>query len=170
MATFTLFTLMYASLEWSALRLTLMSYVVASGGVCLPRVALDLLRDFGMDARLRSHKQTSAVGYGPVVVLGAGDLGTLLLNHLKSSAHDAYPGLQVLGFIDDMRVLHGRQLRSLRILGGLNLVPKLVHEQGLKGIILAIAKPNDELLDQLETLTELYQLKIYRWQVGLEEM
>ena len=169
-ATFTLFTLMYASLEWSALRLTLMSYVFACGGVCLPRVALDLLRDFGMDARYHKQKREATAGYGPVVVLGAGDLGTLLLNHLKSSSHDAYPGLQILGFIDEMRVLHGRQLRSLRILGGLGLVPKLVKEQGLTGIILAIDKPSKELLGQLDALADLYQLKIYRWRVGLEEM
>lgn len=168
MTTFTLFTLVYESLEWSALRLMLMSYIIACGGVCLPRAALDLLREFGMDARLLNPKQTSTDGYGPVVVLGAGDLGTLLLNHLKSSAHDAYPGLKVLGFIDEMRVLHGRQLRSLRILGGLDLVPTLVEKQGLKGIILAINQPGKHLLDRLDAYADQYQLRIYRWRVELE--
>ena len=102
-------------------------------------------------------------GYGPVVVLGAGDLGTLFLDHLKSSAHDAYPGMRVLGFIDETRVLHGRRLRSFRILGGLSLVPKLVAEQGLKGIVLAINHPRKELLAELDALAEQYDLKIYRW-------
>jgi UDP-N-acetylmuramyl pentapeptide phosphotransferase/UDP-N-acetylglucosamine-1-phosphate transferase len=168
-ATFTLFTLMYASLEWSALRLALMSFVFACIGVCVPRMALDLLREFGTDARFLNPKRTVAGAYGSVVVLGAGDLGTLLLNHLKSSAHDAYPGLRVLGFIDEMRVLHGRRLRSLRILGGLSAVPKLVEEEGLTGIILAINEPTKDLLEQLETLAAKYDLKIYRWRVGLVE-
>ena len=170
MATFTAFTLMYASLEWSALRLTLISYVFACGGVCLPRVALDLLREIGMDARHAKSKRVSGGGYGPVVVLGAGDLGTLLLNHLKSSASDAYPGLRILGFVDEMRTLHGRSLRSLRILGGLSCVPELVEQEGIKGIIVAVDKPSQELMDQLAALATRFDLKIYRWRVGLEAM
>jgi len=170
MATFTLFTLMYESLEWSALRLMLISYVLACSGLCLPRVALDLLREFGLDARHRNPKMSAEGDYGPVVVLGAGDLGTLLLNHLKSIAHDEYPGMRLLGFLDESRVLHGRQLRSFRILGGLSIVPNLVREQGLKSIILAINSPRKELLAQLDQLADQYDLKIYRWQVGLAEM
>jgi UDP-N-acetylmuramyl pentapeptide phosphotransferase/UDP-N-acetylglucosamine-1-phosphate transferase len=169
MATFTLFTLMYASLEWSALRLTLMSYVIAGAGICLPRVALDMLREFGMDARFRREKPAAPDEYGPVVVLGAGDMGTLLLNHLKSSSHDAYPGLKILGFLDQQKVMHGRQLRSLRILGDLSLVPTLVKDQGLKGIILAINQPGKELLDMLAAIASQHSLKIYRWKVGMEE-
>ena len=169
MVTFTLFTLVYESLEWSALRLMLISYVLACGGLCLPRVALDLLREFGLDARHRNPKQAGEGVYGPVVVLGAGDLGTLLLNHLKSIAHDEYPGMRLLGFLDESRVLHGRQLRSFRILGGLSIVPRLVREQGLRSIILAINSPRKELLEQLDQLAEQYDLKIYRWQVGLVE-
>ena len=168
LATFTLFTLMYKNVEWSTLRLALMSYVFAYCGVCLPRVALDLLRDFGMDARHNNSAQGNS-GYGPVVVLGAGDLGTLLLNHLKSSDHDSYAGMQLLGFIDEMQVLHGRQLRSLRVLGGLSIVPRLVAEQGLKGIILAINEPPKELLAQLDAIADLHQIQIYRWRVGLVE-
>ena len=48
-------------------------------------------------------------------------------------------------------------------------MPKLVEEAGLKGIILAINKPRQELLDQLDTLAAEYHLKIYRWKVALEE-
>ena len=167
--TFTLFTLAYPDLQWSALRLTLMSYMLASGGVCIPRVALDLLREFGTEARHRHSQHTDNGGYGPMVVLGAGDLGTLLLNHLKSSAHDSYPGLRLLGFIDEMKVLHGRQLRSLQVLGGLEMIPKLVAQQNLKGIILAINYPSQELLGRLEAIADKHQLRIYRWRVGLEE-
>lgn len=170
-ATFTLFSLAYASLEWSALRLTVMGFVFAGIGVCLPRVVLDLFREIGLDARHRnlSKGKSKSRGYGPVVVLGAGDLGTLLLDHLKSSAHDIYPGMRVLGFIDETTSLHGRRLRSFRILGGLSTIPKLVEDEGLKGIILAIGNPGRELLEQLEELTVRHGLKIHRWTVGLAE-
>ncbi len=169
-ATFSLFSLIYASLEWSALRLTVMSYVFACVGLCLPRVALDLLREFGLDARLLSRKLKTGESNWPVVVLGAGNLGTLLLDHLKSSAHDAYPGMRLLGFLDDSPVLHGRRLRSFKILGGLSVVPKLVEEGGLKGIIVAIEQPRRELLNELDALADKYDLKIHRWNVGLDEL
>ena len=167
--TFALFSLIYASLEWSAMRITVMSYVFACAGVCVPRVALDLLRELGLDARHLSSRKKQVEDRWPVVVLGAGDMGTLLLDHLKSSAHNVYPGMRLLGFIDETKVLHGRRLRSFRILGGLSVVPKLVEEAGLKGIILAINKPHQELLDQLDALAAEYNLKIYRWTVALEE-
>jgi len=169
LATFTLSTLGDQGSPLSTLRLSLMSYVLASAGVCAPRAALDLLREFGMEARHHHSKLATAGSYGHVVVLGAGDLGTLLLNHLKSSFHDTYPGLRLLGFIDEMEVLHGRQLRSLQILGGLDIIPKLVAQQGLKGIILAIDKPSKELLDRVDAMADKYQLRIYRWHVGLDE-
>lgn len=168
--TFVLFSLIYSTLEWSALRLTVISYVFACAGVCVPRVALDLLRELGLDARHRNPKHTGHNGFGPVVVLGAGDMGTLFLDHLKSSSHDAYPGMRVIGFLDESRVLHGRRLRSFRILGGISIVPKLVEEEGLKGIVLAINRPEKELLDQLEAAADEYGLKIYRWSVNVAEM
>jgi len=160
---------MYGNLEWSALRLTVMSYAFACAGVCVPRVTLDLLREFALDARVWKSKQASAGGYGPVVVLGAGDLGTLLLDHLKSSAHEIYPHMRILGFLDESKVLHGRRLRSFQILGGLSKVPSLVEKNGLQGIILAIQNPGPELLERLDTLVGRYDLKIYRWKVELGE-
>jgi FlaA1/EpsC-like NDP-sugar epimerase len=167
LATFTLFSLAYAMLEWAGLRMALMSYVIAAIGVCLPRVLLDLFRDFGLEARHRNPKTCGPDGHGAVVVFGAGDLGTLLLDHLKSSSHDLYAGMRVLGFLDETRVLHGRRLRSFRVLGGLSMVPKLVEEQGLTGIVLAVSRPRRELVEQLEELAAEYGLRIYRWKVEI---
>ena len=133
----------------------------------MPRVALDLLRELGLDARHLSSRKKQIEDRWPVVVMGAGDMGTLLLDHLKSSAHDVYPGMRLLGFIDESELMYGRRLRSFRILGGLSAIPKLVEEAGLKGIIVAITHPRQELLDALDALAKQYDLTIYRWKVGL---
>ena len=170
LATFTLFSLANSAMEWSALRLMLMSYVIAAFGVSLPRIVLDMCREFGLEARHRQVQRGTSEGHGPVVVLGAGDLGTLLLDHLKSSAHDFYPGMRILGFLDETRVLHGRRLRSFRILGGLSMIPDLVEKQGLRGVVLAINRPRRELVDHLEQLAESYGLRIYRWKVSISPM
>lgn len=167
--TFTLFSLTFANLEWSVLRLTVISYVLGCAGICLPRVMVDILREFGLDARHRKSRPGESFGQWPVVVLGAGDLGTLFLDHLKSSAHDFYPGMRVLGFIDESRALQGRRLRSFRILGGLSIVPELVEKEGLKGIVVAIRRPDEKVLEALDTLADAHSLKIYRWKAELEE-
>ncbi len=170
-ATFTVFSLIYSSLEWSALRLALIAFVFACGGVCLPRVALELFRELALEARHRSPLRNLVAGdYGPVVILGAGDLGTLFVEHLKSTANDFYQKMRVLGFIDEAEVKHGRQLRAFRILGGLSIVPQLVEEEGLKGIVLAITHPTQEMLAQLDSLSDTYDLKIYRWRADLGEV
>jgi UDP-GlcNAc:undecaprenyl-phosphate GlcNAc-1-phosphate transferase len=167
--TFSFFSLIYSDLAWSPLRLSVMSFVFACGGVCLPRVTLDLLREAGFDARhLKLAKGRDATGC-PVVVLGAGDLGTLLLDHLKSSASDIYPGIRVLGFVDESRVLRGRRLRSFRILGDLSIIPDLAEKGGLKGIIVAIQHPRQETVDLLDEYAEKYDLRIFRWKVALQE-
>ena len=169
MATFTLFSFAAHSMQWSGLRMALLSHVVASIGICLPRVMLNLFRDFGLEAH---HSTPNGNGdqdgsMGPVVVLGAGDLGTLFLDHLKSSAHDDYPGMQILGFLDHSNALHGRRLRTFRVLGGLSQIPDLVEEKGLRGIVIAIAQPSKELLDALDELRSEYDLRIYHWKVGV---
>lgn len=166
---FVVFSLSFNELEWSALRLALMSYCFAFAGICLPRAALEVIRELGSDARHRSSKEPSR-GCGAVVVLGAGDLGTLFLDHLKSSAHDHYPGIQVLGFIDRSKVLHGRRLRSFPVLGGLSVVPGLVADRHLRGIVVAIQDPSIDLLTELNKLAVTYHLQIYQWQVGLDPM
>ncbi len=169
-ATFTAFSLIYSTLEWSALRLAVLAFVFACVGVCLPRVALELFRDLALDARHRSPLGDLAEGdYGPVAILGAGDRGTLFLDHLKSCDQDFYPKMQVLGFLDEARVLHGRRLRSFQILGDLGCVPKLVEDEGLRGIVLAIRRPGQEMLTRLDALSDLYDLKIYHWSVELTE-
>ncbi|MCF7734539.1 MAG: hypothetical protein K9N23_22840, partial [Akkermansiaceae bacterium] len=168
LATLSLYELVFFSLEWGALRMAVMACAFASVAVCIPRMALVLLREAGFTARHRVSKKSHGEHDHPVVVVGAGDLGTLLLDHLKTSSQFHYPGVRILGFVDQTRQLHGRQLRSFRVLGGLSVVPGLVENQGLKGVILAINQPNQELIDELADLVERYDLKIHRWNVGIQ--
>lgn len=164
---FVLFSLSNSSLEWRSLRMALIAYVFATALVTTPRVLLDLFRDFGLEARHRNPDSMLGGDIGPVVVLGAGDMGCLLLDHLKSSSHTHYPGLRLLGFLDEVEMLHGRRLRSFRILGGLEKIPELVASKGLRGIVLAIGRPNSDLMERLNTLAAENGLRIYRWSVGI---
>lgn len=168
LATLSLFELVFFSLDWSALRLAVMACAFASVAVCIPRMVLVVLREAGVNARHRVSKKSHGEHDHPVVVLGAGDLGALLLDHLNTSSQFQYPGVRILGFVDQARQLHGRRLRSFRVLGGLSVVPDLVANAGLKGVILAIRQPNQELVDELADLVERYDLKVHHWNAGIQ--
>jgi UDP-GlcNAc:undecaprenyl-phosphate GlcNAc-1-phosphate transferase len=168
--TFTIFSLGYTTLEWSLLRVTLMSYLFAAMSISLPRAFLNMAREYGSRARYQGGFTSGRSGMGPVVIIGAGDMGTLLLDHLKSCQYDQYQGLKVLGFIDQQaKILKGRFLRSLPILGDLSVIPELVEKNGLEAVILALENPNATFALELRNLLEKYDLKIYRWNVGLHQ-
>jgi hypothetical protein len=168
LAAFVIKSLANAEMEWSALRLSMFSLLLATGAITLPRVMLDLMRDAGMAAR-HGNPSKKSDGIGPVVIFGAGDLGTLFLEHLKSSGNHDYPGMKVLGFIDEQASLHGRRLRTFRVIGGLSKVPHLVASDGLRGIVLAIADPHPDVVAGLAAMASQYDLRIYRWHVGLQD-
>ncbi len=165
LGTFSLFSLMEASMEWSALRMTLLSFLFSAVAVSLPRASLDLLREFGLAARHGSIKGERE----PVVVVGAGNLGTLFLDHLKSSIHDLYPRLRIVGYIDEAEPLHGRRVRSFPVLGGIGSLPRLVREKGLRGVIVAVRDPERDMVEQLKACAAEHGLRLYRWNVGLED-
>jgi len=163
-ATFIVYCAARGEVAWSILRLTMISHVCASFAVSAPRAALDLMRDFALEARNRRGGPTPPDGpFGTAVIVGAGDLGTLAIEHLKSSYHDDYPGLRVLGFLDDNRVLHGRRLRSFPIFGGLSAIPKLVEKDGLRTVIVAVHNPKPEFMENLQTLAKTHSLAVCFW-------
>lgn len=167
---FTLFSLMESAMEWRALRMAILAHAFASIAICLPRVLLDLSREFGLEARHHRHHVPAPAAETPpdqprgaAVVIGAGDLGSLFLDHLKSSNHDEYPGLRIIGFLDDNPSLKGRRLRSFRIFGGLSAIPGLVESDDLETLILAIKEPDPDFLDRLRTLAKAHDLAIHQW-------
>lgn len=156
---------------WSVLRLSLISHLLASCAISLPRAALDLFRDFGLEARnRRTSSGPTDSPYGKTVVIGAGDLGTLLIDHLKSSYHNDYPGLQLLGFVDENPDLHGRRLRSFPIFGSLSSIAVLAEKDRLRTLVVAMRTPRADLMRELEQLAETHNLRIFRWNPAIMPM
>lgn len=169
--TFCIISLGKASIEWSVMRATLLAGLGGCALVCLPRLALDTVREIALVHRVGGRSADNGgrvVESEPVVILGAGDLGTLFLEHLKASSRDSYQGLTILGFIDKNEVLHGRLLRSFRVLGGMGLLREMAAGGLIKGIVVAINGPEPELMEELEGLAREHSLKIYRWRVSME--
>jgi len=160
---FIVFSITQPSCVWCILRISLISHVFASIAVSMPRVSLDILREFGLEARNRSTTTYPDSPYGNTVILGAGDLGTLLLEHLKATYDHDYPGLKIIGFLDENPAIWQRRIRSITVLGGLSIIPSLIEEKGLQSIIIAINKPRPEFIDEVKLIASQHNLSIHYW-------
>ena len=72
-----------------------------------------------------------------VLIVGAGNVGVLLLNELKWPTDRIYSYIPV-AFIDDDPAKLGSYIRGLRVVGNRKDIPKAVRELDIEGIILSI--------------------------------
>lgn len=73
----------------------------------------------------------------PVLIFGAGDLGQIAFNVLEN---DVYSHIKVAGFIDDKKVLEGKELSGKQIYTEKQAFKKFIVTGEIKEIILAIDK------------------------------
>lgn len=71
----------------------------------------------------------------PVLVVGAGDAGSLLMRDIEVQPG---LGLNVVGVLDDDRAKHGRMLRNTRVLGGIDDIERLVADHSIQEILVAV--------------------------------
>ena len=71
------------------------------------------------------------------LIIGAGSAGELLLRDLYRSDEHPY---RVAGLVDDDPQKHGMSIGGRRVLGGLEAVPKLVEELGIRQLLFAIPR------------------------------
>jgi len=70
-----------------------------------------------------------------VLIIGAGDAGSLLLRDIETQPQLGY---NVVGFLDDKRDKHGLMVRSVRVLGGIDTVVDVVERLEVDEILVAI--------------------------------
>lgn len=71
------------------------------------------------------------------LIIGAGSAGELLLRDLYRSDEHPY---RVAGLVDDDPRKHGMSIGGRRVLGGLDAVPRLVEELGIRQLLFAIPR------------------------------
>ena len=77
-----------------------------------------------------------------VLVVGAGRLGQLMLQDLRTASVGLFP----VGFVDDDRAKHDRSLSGVPVLGGVDALPALIEEHRANLVIIAIRDPNGALV------------------------
>ena len=71
-----------------------------------------------------------------VLIIGAGDVGEMLLRELNKTARNEY---LVLGFIDDNTEKHGLTIHDVRVLGDRKSIPEFVQALRIDEVFIAIA-------------------------------
>ncbi len=86
-----------------------------------------------------------------VLIIGAGDAGSLLLRDIETQPHLGY---NVVGFLDDKHEKHGLLIRGVRVLGPVSDVVKLVEDLEVEELLVAMpSMSSDRRREILELCT-----------------
>ena len=74
-------------------------------------------------------------GRKKILIVGAGDAGEMLLREINRTHAAKY---EPLGFVDDNRMKLGERIHGFPVLGNIAEVPKIVEQNGIEEVIIAI--------------------------------
>jgi FlaA1/EpsC-like NDP-sugar epimerase len=86
-----------------------------------------------------------------VLIVGAGDAGSMLLKDLLSNTS---VGMDPVGLVDDDSRKIGLALHGVRVLGRIRAIPKIVERLGAMEVLLAIPSATSELIREVVRLCE----------------
>lgn len=146
--------------------LTVLICAVIVGGAVVPRSIiilyplLLLLLMGGARFAWRIYKefinQQRGVRYGkPVVVLGAGSAGVMLIRELKRTQE-----WNVVAILDDDPTKKGLEVLGCRVVGALSDLPQVVHDNHVKHVIMAIPTANVEVLHEITRMASSVQASV----------
>lgn len=79
----------------------------------------------------------------PVVILGAGEAAVALLKDLERSSQ-----WRVVGLLDNNNSMHGRLLQGVKVLGGMDIIPKVSAELNVRHAIVAMPSETHQVRRQ----------------------
>ena len=88
----------------------------------------------------------------PVLVMGAGSAGAMIVKEMKANPQ---LGLEPIGFLDDDKGKHGFQIYGVPVLGSRKEIPDLVEKHGVAEVIIAMpTAPGVAIREILSTCSE----------------
>jgi UDP-GlcNAc:undecaprenyl-phosphate GlcNAc-1-phosphate transferase len=127
--------------------------LVSAGLVCGSRISYRLLQDQVWKA--------STAGQ-PVLIYGAGNAGVAAMRELRRNPD---LGMRPVGFIDDDRMLRGKAVSGLAILGGLDGLEAAVEKTAAQAIAISTAKIPSERVDEIRHVAQRLSIALYRFDI-----
>ncbi len=102
--------------------------------------------------RLLNEWITSSLkGAMPVLIVGAGDTGELLLRQMRQ---DSASHRRVVGFLDDNPVKLGSRIHGISIMGSRRDLGRVVQECHVREVLIAMRRPPADLVQQIQGYCE----------------
>jgi len=109
-----------------------------------------------------SHlKQNNKGKINRVLIIGAGQAGTFLSNHLFTGKDDRMP----VGFIDDDVKLWNRWINGLPVFGGRESLRTIIKQQRIHEVIIAIEKADRELIRDVFDKCQAMKCRLKRFEL-----
>ncbi|MDT7605144.1 MAG: hypothetical protein QOF61_3141 [Acidobacteriota bacterium] len=149
-------TLPEAMEEWRVpLSVIVMDTAFAFGGVLAARVVRRVVYEQG-EKRLKAA-QPGGGDKKRVLLIGAGHAGVLAAKELKNRDD---LGLAIKGFVDDEPNKQGSLIQGVRVLGGMEDLPRLVEELDIDHVILTVVHASREKFRRILDICEQIPVKV----------
>jgi UDP-GlcNAc:undecaprenyl-phosphate GlcNAc-1-phosphate transferase len=102
-----------------------------------------------------------------LVIYGAGDAGSLIVEELLNDDHESY---RMLGFVDDDPAKHRLRLHGYRVLGGYEHLLSLIESRGVDAIVISAREIDAGRLHAVASLCLARRVRLARARVSLEEL
>ncbi|YCM42641.1 hypothetical protein V2O64_15115 [Verrucomicrobiaceae bacterium 227] len=166
LVTSSVWSLTNEDVTWSDFRCGFIGAQLAIWLVLIPRALPEVVRELAIDSKHRKLDKTSD-GRKQILVYGAGMMGNLFVEYLKTSAPEEFRQFQISGFLDDNRKLKRRTLQGFKIHGGLDCLEELKERYPLHGILVAITGISEKEMVRINKAAAEAKLKVYLWQAEL---
>lgn len=118
--------------------LLVLTPILFFGAAATLRVAVRLRYDRSLDFH--------GLGRVPVLVVGAGQGGEILLRELRRTSR-----YRPVGLVDDDPTKQGHEIHGVRVVGRIDDLPRLIAERGAETVLVAIPSIRPEILDLIVT-------------------
>jgi FlaA1/EpsC-like NDP-sugar epimerase len=100
---------------------------------------------FRLSKRIYLQAFSEKKGKEKILIVGAGDAGEQILRNILSFNLSPY---LPIGFVDDDLLKQGTLIHGLKVLGKINDIPRIVKENKVEGLIIAIPSVDSQVIHQ----------------------
>ena len=108
-------------------------------------------------ATLRTPRRRSTDRPQPVLVVGAGEAGRMIVRELQ---HNRMVGMEVIGFLDDDVRKQGMHVHGVPVLGTLQALPVIAQQHAVAQVIVAMPTAPGKVIRNLKQMCEQAHVKI----------